>query len=177
MGLRIGATPEEVRYAFDEPSVVYDQPRYDPTFRDYLRPMFQVHATDPKLALPAGKSVKDYFGWAYEEPSRRLEVGFDPETRLVNEITCYAYLQAPSASNACPPLFGVKPLMSEDEVRTAVGQEDSTKYIGSSKLLHYEGLGLDIFLVKKQVYYIKKHAPSGNPLGVFLKQLLSIPLG
>jgi hypothetical protein len=160
LGLQIGASMEETRYVFDEPTSVLEQPKYDKNFKDYLQLTLTVKGQDPKLTMPTNKSIMDYFGWAFDDQNRRIDVTFDSKTRLVTA----------SAATACPALFGIKPLMTEDEVRRTIGREDRSKFTGISKDLRYDRLGLDIYLTKKRVYYIKKNAPSGSPLFAYFQK-------
>jgi hypothetical protein len=81
----------------------------------------------------------------------RLDVSFDPETKKVWEIACFAYKVEPGSCNSSA---GVNIGDTEDHVKSALGVPSSEKLSDVTKTLAYDRLNIKFYMKKMKVYMI-----------------------
>ncbi|ANT49756.1 hypothetical protein [Mesorhizobium amorphae] len=176
-GVKLGDSMDETKYALGYPPFVVGPPESgtpDKPAPDFqFSPIYQTDGNDPKNAMPDGKKVGDFLGWQYEETDHRIDLSFDPETKRISEIGCYANSSVNgNTKQLCPALFGIDSNSSEDEVLAKLGSPDAQKIEGASKSLRYDEIGLEVTLSKRRVYMLSKTYPVGSSIGWFLANRL-----
>jgi hypothetical protein len=108
-----------------------------------------------------------YDSWHYWNAEGTFDVEFNATSQLVEKIYCWS--QNEPGRTTCPPLFGIRSGMSEDEVLARLGQADNSELVGGgmiegepvmvTKNLTYNLLGLRLTLAENRVRGIEKQAP------------------
>ena len=98
------------------------------------------------------RTYKDYLDWMYDSDYFRTDVSFDPVTKAVIEIGCYASeKQRPVAY--CT-INGIGLGMKEDRVIDHLGPPSRSSIDGVIKRLEFAGFNMEVMLEKREVYYI-----------------------
>ncbi|HEV2596440.1 MAG TPA: hypothetical protein VGU01_14710 [Sphingomicrobium sp.] len=174
MGLNVGASADDVLYLLGYPQSVVGEPEPErvPGFGEVIWDprVYQVNGKDPQNAIPAGKTINDYFRWEWERNNDRIDVTFDPKTRHVTKIACMA--DQSRWDWECPRIFGVNTETHEDEVRDLLGEPNWVKHDGVAKTLGYDELGLALTLTQQRVYLLEKTPARGASWQWKLKHIL-----
>lgn len=147
----------EVLYRLGHPAGVLGKP-------EVLQGMccFQMNyvpgSSDPKNAMPDGKTESDFPGWTYEPASdTTVTVNFDPQDH-VESVECLT-----GQPNGCLSLAGIYFDDTEEEVIRKLGRRHARyKLEGMSKTIRYDDLGVEFTLMKDRVYMMSllaNHAP------------------
>lgn len=159
MGLKIGASREEAIYVFGYPDQVIGDGEINPSPElegEWAR-MYDVTGNDPVNAMPKGKTINDYDEWSFNKDGYRVEVEFDKRQNKVETISC----MADDGEGVCPGIMGIVTGDDEDAITNQLGKADLFQYVGTSKSYRWLGLGIDVSLVERKAYMVKKHAAKG----------------
>lgn len=115
-------------------------------------------STDPKDAMPSGKSESDFLGWTYEPAQdTTVTVNFDSKNH-VESIACMTGNKV-----GCSNLAGVYFDDTEEQVIRKLGRRHARYNLeGVVKTIRYDDLGIEFALTKNRVYMmtlLAKHAP------------------
>lgn len=157
-GVRTTDDRSEVLYRLGYPSSVLDDSQKN--FKYPGRRSYETNrkdAEDPDKAMPAGKTVSDYYEWSYllrngSNASANVYVDFDRTTKGVDNIDCVDFSDL---QHLCPALVGVMVGDPEERVRDKLGRPDRYELDGVTKTLSYDGVGVEFKLTKGSVYYLR----------------------
>ena len=168
----IGQNKIEVQYAVDAPQTVQGPATAMPNGWSYSNPLRVDERPNPHIPagyarIPNGKSVMDYDSWHYWNAEGTFDVEFNRRSHLVENISCWS--SSAPRQTTCPPLFGIRSGMTEEEVLARLGEADNSELMGGgmvedqpvlvTKKLTYNMLGLRLTLAEKRVRGIEKRAP------------------
>jgi hypothetical protein len=142
-GLKVGMHKDEVKYVKGMPTDVLE-----PLTTEGEMKGWQGIITTSEL-LKQGKSVDDYNTWQYDLGEARLDLDFDPQSRLI-VVSCYS----PTYSSKCPSIGGLTVGVTEKEIVSRLGAPDDARLDGITKSLYYKNLGIYFTLEKERVYMI-----------------------
>lgn len=162
-GVKIGAPMAEVRYALNYPTGV-EAETHDKTFPGNI--VYDVEATEGPTQMPANTQVEDYFIWEYTMDDHRTDVTFHQKSKRVTEVSCYT--DAEKGGQYCESLFGISAGTEESYMVERLGKPDRQKYDGPTKTVEYAALGLELVLLERKVYLLKKTGAGSVGLGWFL---------
>jgi hypothetical protein len=142
-GLRLGIGPDEVIYIKGWPPVVYGDLQTEGDWNG-SQPVIE---TDK---LEKGKTVRDYGQWAYEGNHSRVDITFNPEKTAIIAVQCCSHDKLSRRS----PILGVRDGDTEKTVIEKLGAPAISRIEQITKYMSYPNLGVNLFLVKEQVYMI-----------------------
>jgi hypothetical protein len=163
--VRLGDDREEVLYRLGSPPFVLGEPEKGDW--GYWQKVFYTDNSDPKNAMPADKSINDFYSWSYRPDSSVIGTGsitvmFAKVEKQVRSISCMDDEFRPAG--VCPDLVGVAIGDSEEDVQRKLGEPMRFKRDGVSKTLRYDDIGVEFLLTKGKVYQLRKVQPNG-PVG------------
>lgn len=160
---------KEVLYRLGSPQSVLGEPEKGPW--GLWQRVYVPGSTDPKQAMPPGKSEDDFSAWAYTPADDvTITVSFDKSNR-VESISCMT-----GHENACPNLAGVAFGDTEEQVFHKLGRYHVRyKLDGVSKTVRYDDLGVEYVLTKDRVYTLTLLATPPSLVRSVLAYVLNIP--
>lgn len=172
--IEIGMDMQEVRYLLGNPDAVMGPSERLEGISGIARRVYYLNTEDEQNRIPDEAVISDFDGWSWDFPSYRLSVDFTEETRLVENIGCYAPPENLGVAPVpeCQGVLGISLGATEDEVVGLLGEPDHSVFEGPSKTLSYGSIGLEIGLTEQQVYSIRKVAPESAGLRWWLGSLL-----
>jgi hypothetical protein len=133
---------KEVLYRLGAPTSVIGAPV------DGWAPVYTPGSTDPKQAIPTGKSESDFPSWGYNPDNDTTVTVEFTDTNGVDNISCMT-----GHARGCPMLAGVAFDDTEEEVIRKLGRHHARYMLnGVSKRLRYDDIGVEFLLTKDRVY-------------------------
>ena len=128
-------------------------------------------SSDPKQAMPPGKTEADFPGWTYSPADdMTITVSFDNSNGVEN-ISCMT-----GHENACPHLAGVAFGDTEEQVFHKLGRHHARYMLdGVSKTLRYDDLGVEYVLTKDRVYILTLLGTRPSLYASVVDYVLNIP--
>ena len=145
--VKLGSSMDEVRYARGGATDFFVD---DEKSSDWGQRV--VAASDLGKGDLSGKKDSDFVNWSWNESNRRVDVSFDPHTKLVTSVSCFDDKSAAACSVA-----GIA-TGDDEETALAVLGRDVAKYLavgGSTLRVDSASRNLSLYLTKKKVYMIK----------------------
>jgi hypothetical protein len=135
-------------------------------------------ATDPKNALPSGKSVNDFTDWEYPvDPDTPkgpfVVVHFGPDQRVAT-VVCTDV--TPLALVTCRAVGGVNIGDSEEDMIAKLGVPSRTTISGVTKTAEYFDLGLSLYLTRGKVYSLALSRTGYSSIDLFLNYMSRVYL-
>lgn len=158
-GISLGMSMDEVMYTLGYPSVVLyeDTDQIKLANGQTIKGSMLIHVT-PSYMSKNNKSASDYFYWQYDvggnTKSKRVDIEFNEETKLVQSIGCYVNDSDWVSANTCL-INGIQSLDSEEHIINRLGKPSHEKIEGVTKNLVYSNFNMSIYLARKTAYYIK----------------------
>lgn len=114
---------------------------------------------DKKNQMPEGTTIDNYNEWMWDrsKPNEYRLVEFDKVGKVIR-IVCFT-----DSKLECPPMYGVRPGMSEKDVVRLIGKPNFLSFSGSSKSLRFMRLGIGVSFEKNGVYMIQVFDPAALP--------------
>jgi hypothetical protein len=145
----LGASMDEVAYSLGVPTeVLKPSPT---TLKDGTVAQWAEEVSKEEMAGER-TTYKDYFRWHYDSDYFRTDVKFDPATKTVIEIGCYASEKQRPVAYCTVNEIG--PGMKEDRVIDRLGPPSSSSIDQLVKRLEYANFNMVIYLEKREAYYI-----------------------
>lgn len=158
-GLSLNMTMDEVMYSQGFPSVVLyeDAKPLKLANGEIIKDGGLINVNTSDL-VKINKNVRDYFYWQYDftdgAKSKRIDVEFSKETKLVRSIGCYVDYKDWVPAKTCL-INGIQSLDSEESIINVLGKPSVEKIEGTTKNIIYPNFNMSIYLTRKLAYYIK----------------------
>jgi hypothetical protein len=150
MGLRLGMTKDEVKYAKGIPTHTYKE-SVDEVCKG-CQEIIEI------AKLKAGE-IDDYNDWGYKTSTQnRIDVAFDKRTKLLNRIECYSY----DRLHRCDNLGGIQDGDDEQKLLRTFGKTNTSRLITGPDSSITKNIKYDEF---KTLFHLEKGAV--YMLGIF----------
>jgi hypothetical protein len=117
--------------------------------------------------IPEGKTISDFDVWSYPgKDVGDLSVEFDKRGK-VSELSCLSFADNPFACGLVAGLWITDP----EEHVLRLGKPTRVVLDGTTKMMRYDDIGLEVWLTKAKVYSLQIRSPTGGE-GAFLSRYL-----